>query len=91
MSPDQKNNLNTEKNEEKKKQEAERIRERKLEERNFTKFGLNSNPVVSLASGLFILIFSGYALLNLEKANQMLQWINESIVNHFDWLFYHGK
>lgn len=87
MSPDQKNTLDTEKNEQEKKKEAERDRERKLEERNFTKFGLNSNPVVSLASGLFILIFSGYALFNLEKANQMLQWINETVVTHFDWLF----
>ena len=86
MSPDQ-NNLDTEKKQQQKKQEAERKRDRKLEERNFTKFGLNSNPVVSLTSGLFILIFSGYALFNLEKANQMLQWLNEAIVTNFDWLF----
>ncbi len=90
MSPDQ-NNLDTEKKEQEKKQEAERKRDRKLEERNFTKFGLNSNPVVSLSSGLFILIFSGYALFNLEQSNQVLLWLNEAIVTRFDWLFIMGS
>lgn len=86
MGPDQKA-LDTETREQEKKREAARKRDKKLEERNFTKFGLNSNPGVSMASGLFILLFSGFALLNLEKANRMLLWLNEAIVTHFDWLF----
>jgi choline/glycine/proline betaine transport protein/BCCT family betaine/carnitine transporter len=65
----------------------EEERERKLEEQNFTKFGLNANLTVSLASALFILIFAGYALLNLEQTNRLLQWINKAVVTHFDWLF----
>ncbi|UMZ72638.1 BCCT family transporter [Natranaerofaba carboxydovora] len=55
--------------------------------RNFTKFGLNMNPVVSFTSTIFILIFTIYALLNLDQANRMLNFLNESIVTNFDWLF----
>jgi len=45
----------------------------KLYSRNFTKLGLDLNPVVSLAAGLFLFIFSSYALFNLEHASQVFE------------------
>ena len=61
--------------------------ERKLEARNFTKFGLNANPVVSLGSAIFLLLFTVFALTNLERANFILEEIKASILSNFDWLF----
>lgn len=61
--------------------------EEKLYSRNFTKFGLDMNPVVSIGAGLLILLFSGYALLNLEKANQVFLSIKNTIISKGDWLF----
>jgi len=55
--------------------------------RNFNRFGLNLNPIVSFASGAFIIIFSLYAILNLEHAHNMFNQINEFIVTNFDWVF----
>jgi len=54
---------------------------------NFNKFGFNLNPVVSLASAAFVLIFALYALLNLEHAHNMFMFINDLIVTNFDWVF----
>lgn len=61
--------------------------EKKLYSRNFTKYGLDMNPVVSGLAGLFVLFFSGYALLNLKHANQVFEGIKNSIISQFDWLF----
>jgi len=58
-----------------------------MKQRNFTGFGLNMNPVVSIASGLFILLFSLYALINLEQINQLFHNLNEYVVTYFDWVF----
>ena len=55
--------------------------------RNYKKHGFNFNPVVSLASGAFIILFSLYALFNLEHANKIFTVIKESIVTNFDWVF----
>lgn len=61
--------------------------EEKLYSRNFTKFGLDMNPVVSISAGLFILLFSGYALFNLEHANQVFDSVKNTIISKGDWLF----
>lgn len=59
----------------------------KLHSRNFTKFGLDMNPVVAISAGLFILLFSGYALFNLEHANQVFESVKNTIISKGDWLF----
>ncbi len=55
--------------------------------RNFTGFGLNMNPVVSVASALVILGFSVYALVRLEQVNELLQTVNDVVITNFDWIF----
>lgn len=61
--------------------------EEKLYSRNFTKLGLDMNPVVSIGAGLLVLLFSGYALLNLEQANQVFLSVKSAIISKGDWLF----
>ena len=56
-------------------------------ERNFTGFGLNLNPFVSIASGLFILLFSAYALLQLDQISELFERINDFVIGNFDWVF----
>ncbi|OWZ82822.1 BCCT family transporter [Natranaerobius trueperi] len=68
---------------ESKKQELEQ----QLYSRNFTHLGFDLNPVVSFASGFFILIFVMYALFNLDHTNEMISVINEFVVTRFDWVF----
>jgi choline/glycine/proline betaine transport protein/BCCT family betaine/carnitine transporter len=72
---------------------SDRIRntaEEKLFKRNFKKFGLDMNPVVSIGAGLIILIFSVYAFVDLERANTLFNKVNASISSNFDWLFILG-
>ncbi len=45
------------------------------------------NLFVSITSGVFILIFALYALLQLDRANELLQSINSAILTNFDWVF----
>lgn len=59
----------------------------KLFDRNFKKFGLDLNPVVSIAAGLFLLFFSAFALLNLEKTQILFEIIKTTILSKGDWLF----
>ena len=59
----------------------------KLYSRNFTKLGLDMNPVVSLGSGLFLLLFSGYALFNLENASVVFENVKNTIISRGDWVF----
>ncbi len=61
--------------------------EEKLYSRNFTKYGLDMNPVVSLGAGLFLLLFSIYALLDLKQANRVFESIKDVIISKGDWLF----
>lgn len=61
--------------------------EEKLYSRNFTKYGLDMNPSVSIASGLFVFFFSVYAFLNLEQANKVFESIKNVIIDRGDWLF----
>ncbi|MCR1898308.1 BCCT family transporter [Irregularibacter muris] len=61
--------------------------EEKLYSRNFKGFGFDMNPVVSIVAGLFILLFSGYALINLDRASVMFEGIKNLILSRFDWIF----
>ncbi len=48
---------------------------------------MNMNPVVSITSGLFILLFSLYALFRLDQVSELFQSINDFVINNFDWVF----
>lgn len=61
--------------------------DQKLYSRNFTKFGLDMNPVVSIVSGLFVLIFSGYALFNSNHASEVFERVKSTILSQGDWIF----
>jgi choline/carnitine/betaine transport len=67
--------------------------EEKLYSRNFKKFGMDMNPVVSIVSGLVILILSVYAfisqrgLFGLRPANVVFSQFRNAIVSHGDWVF----
>ncbi|SHJ98278.1 choline/glycine/proline betaine transport protein [Anaerobranca californiensis DSM 14826] len=61
--------------------------EQKLFSRNFTKLGLDLNPVVSLAVGIFVLIFSLYALINISHAQVVFEKVRDFIITNFDWTF----
>ena len=65
---------------------AKRLEE-KLYSRNFTKFGLDLNPVVSIVSGVFLLGFSLYALLNLSHSQKVFEDLKNYIITQFDWVF----
>lgn len=61
--------------------------EEKLFSRNFTGFGMDLNPIVSIGTGIIILGFSLFAFLDLDRANKIFNLINDYIVQHLDWLF----
>ncbi|QTL99931.1 BCCT family transporter [Iocasia frigidifontis] len=61
--------------------------EEKLHSRNFKRWGLDMNPVVSLGAGIIVLLFSAFAFFNLEQANKIFELVNSVIVTNFDWLF----
>lgn len=61
--------------------------EKKLHSRNFTKFGLDINPIVSIASGAIIFIFALYAFFNLDGANKLFESIKNIITTKTDWVF----
>ncbi|WP_353892566.1 BCCT family transporter [Proteinivorax hydrogeniformans] len=65
--------------------------EDKLFGRNFVKYGLDLNPVVSIGAGVFVLIFALYALFNLEHANEMFNIVNNAIIQNADWVFILGS
>ncbi len=59
----------------------------KIEGRNFKKFGLDMNPVVSFASAVIIIVICLYALLNLDQAYNFAILIQEIIARRLDWVF----
>lgn len=61
--------------------------EQRLFERNFTRWGLDMNPVVSLAAAAFVLLFAGLAMLDLERANEVFVALQMFIITRFDWVF----
>lgn len=58
-----------------------------LHARNFSKFGFDFHPEVSLISGIFVLLFIGLTLINPEAANSTLTGIQNKITNNFNWFF----
>lgn len=60
---------------------------KKLHERNFSKFGFDFHPEVSIISGLFVLLFIGLTLHNPELANKMLVGVQKKITSNFNWFF----
>ncbi len=60
---------------------------RELHDRNFTKFGLDMNPVVSIMSALMLLTFSIYSFLDLERASTQMNAFKNMIINTFDTVF----
>lgn len=61
--------------------------EEKLFSRNFTSWGMDLNPVVSIGTGIIILSFSLFAFFNLNRANELFNFINNYVVQNLDWLF----
>lgn len=68
-------------------QKLKSVAEEKLFSRNFTKYGLDMNPVVSIGAGLIVVLFAFFAFVDLERANTVFNIINTVIVSNFDWLF----
>ncbi len=60
---------------------------RELHDRNFTKFGLDLNPTVSLTSALILLAFSIYAFMDLERASKTMNAFKNIIIDKFDIVF----
>lgn len=67
--------------------EIQKIMEEKLYSRNFKKWGLDMNLVVSLGAGFVVLAFSLFALTDLERANAVFATVKDGIITNFDWLF----
>ena len=61
--------------------------EQQLFSRNVQKFGFDLNPIVFIGSGIIIIIFSVYALINLDRANKLINLLNDYIVTTFNWVF----
>ncbi|MBF4692387.1 BCCT family transporter [Fusibacter ferrireducens] len=68
-------------------QKLKTVAEEKLFSRNFTKYGLDLNPAVSIGAGLIIILFALFAFVDLDRANTVFGIINTVIVSNFDWLF----
>lgn len=63
----------------------------KLFARNFTRFGMDLNPTVTMSAGLIIFIFSLFAFVDLERANRVFSAVNTHIVSNWNWLFILGS
>jgi choline/carnitine/betaine transport len=61
--------------------------EKKLYSRNYKKYGMDMNPVVAITTGLFILLFIVYAIVNLDQANRTFEMVKNFIITKFDWVF----
>ncbi len=71
---------------ERKQKEKKRIKEQKkiLHERNYTKHGLDLNVTVTLMSAATLLIFSLYALINIDTAAAQMDSFKDAILTNFD-------
>lgn len=58
-----------------------------LHEKNFTKFGLDLNLNVSLMSALVLILFSAYALSNIQRASETLSKFKTMVIGSFDNVF----
>ncbi len=72
----------------KKQLRQKRIKEKKkeLHARNFTKYGLDLNLTVTALSALVLLVFSLYALINIDTASATMNSFKETILVNFDTL-----
>ncbi len=72
----------------KKQLRQKRIKEKKkeLHARNFTKYGLDLNLTVTLMSALVLIVFSLYALINIDTASATMNNFKEAILVNFDTL-----
>ncbi len=67
--------------------------EEKLFQRNTTKFGFDLNPVVSITTGIFVLLLTIYAFVSMApwypfaSALKVFTMIQGGIVNNLDWVF----
>lgn len=61
--------------------------ESRLFSRNFTRFGLDLNPVVTFSAAIFILFFAIYAMVDLDHANRLFANVQGFIIDRFDWVF----
>lgn len=78
---------NVKKEEPQSKEALSKEAESRLFSRNFTKFGLDLNPVVTLSAAIFILIFAIYAIVDLDHANRLFADVQGFIIDRFDWVF----
>lgn len=60
---------------------------KELQDKNFTKWGLDLNLTVSLLSGLILIAFAVYSITNLDKANEQLSLFKTFIIERFDTVF----
>ena len=60
---------------------------KELHDRNFTKFGLDLNLVVSGLSALLLIGFAIYAFLNLDRASEQLNQFKGMVLERFDTVF----
>lgn len=65
--------------------------EEKLYSRNFTKWGMDMNPVVSIGVGVFIFLFSAVSLIDLETTTRVFNDLKSTILANTNWLFILGS
>ncbi len=67
-------------------EEVQRLK-KELHDRNFTRFGLDLNLVVSILSAILLIGFSVYAIVNLDRAGDQLTTFKDMIIDKFDTVF----
>jgi choline/carnitine/betaine transport len=58
-----------------------------LHSRNFSKWGMDLHPQVSIISGLLVLFFIGITIVDPVAANKILNGIKDNITNNWNWFF----
>lgn len=60
---------------------------KELHERNYTKFGLDLNLMVSAMSAILLIAFAAYAFMNLDRASTQLNQFRNMVLDRFDTVF----
>ena len=60
---------------------------KKLQARNFNKFGFDFHPEVSIISGVFVLLFIALTIMFPSTSNRMLSSTQNFITNNLNWFF----
>lgn len=77
----------------KEEQKLQQNLEEKLYQRNTTRFGIDLNPVVSIVTGVFVLMLTIYAFISITSwwpfatAYETFDRLQSSIVSNLDWVF----